>query len=282
MTEVKTVQSLYFSPTGTTKKIVSTIAANTGLRLIPPVELTLHHQRDSFNGKIQGDLLIVGAPVYHGSPPLLMLEPLNRLEGEGKWAVPVAVYGNRSPETCVEELTKILRSKGFKVPAAASFSAEHSVSSPSIFLIAPGRPDQSDLEIAAKFGAQIYEKGSYGLSEIQMSNLLYNYFTKEMVDSLPEGYHKKAVDRARDLVGVEFSKNAMCTNCLSCENVCPTDAIKIELEEINDELCIRCMACTRACPEGVLNIRLRSAATPEYLLRMREIFSTRKEPKIFI
>jgi len=174
MAEVKTVQSLYFSPTGTTKKILSTIVENIGLLSIQPIDITLPKQRDSFNGIVQGDLLLVGSPVYHGSPPFLMLEPLNRLEGDGKWAVPIAVYGNRSPETCVEELTKILRSKGFKVPAAASFSAEHSFSSPS-YLIAAGRPDSSDLEIAAKFASQIKDKISSGLSEVQISDRLYNF-----------------------------------------------------------------------------------------------------------
>jgi flavodoxin len=91
MVELKTVQCLYFSPTGTTRKIVSTIAENIGLPLTQPIDLTLPKQRSSFNGKVQGDLLLVGSPVYHGSPPWPMLEPLKQLEGNGKWAVPVAV-----------------------------------------------------------------------------------------------------------------------------------------------------------------------------------------------
>jgi len=126
MANVKTVQSLCFSPTDTTRNILSIIETNIGLPQATKIDVTLPHQRDSFNGKVQGDLLLVGSPVYEGSIPWPMMEPLRRIEGEGKYAVSVAVYGNRSPETCVEEMTKLLRKRGFKIPAAASFIAEHS------------------------------------------------------------------------------------------------------------------------------------------------------------
>ena len=280
MNEVKAVQSLYFSPTGTTKRVLSTISENMGIPSMQPIDITLPKPRESFNGEVQGDLLLVGSPVYHGSPPFLMIEPLNRLEGEGKWAIPVAVYGNRSPDTCVEELTKILRSRGFRVAAAASFSAEHSFSS-HIYQIAPGRPDRSDLEIAARFASQIKGKLASGLSEIEISDRLHNFITKEMVDSFPEGYHKKISDPVKEAVWVEFSEDAECSSCMSCENLCPTSAIDIKSREIDDDLCFRCFACTRACPEGVLNYNMRNTS-PEYFEWLDKLFSVRQEPKIFI
>lgn len=278
----ESVQSLYFSPTGTTKKILSTIEANTRLQAKTPIDLTLTKQRDSFSGKVEGDLLLVGIPVYHGSIPWPMLAPLNKLQGEDRWAVLVAVYGNREAETCVDEMAKILRGRGFKILAGANFIAEHSWST-TIHPIAVGRPEASDLAKAAEFGNKVAEKLSKGPSEIKTSDLLHNFFTKQMVEGFPDGYHKKAVGMLRRLGWVEFSKDVECSQCGSCSSVCPTGAMNVELRKVDDDLCIKCMACTRACPLGVISLHY--ADSPEAVQTfdgLMKVFAVRKEPVFFI
>jgi ferredoxin len=237
-----------------------------------------------------GDTILVGVPVYHGTMPLPMMEPLNRLEGNGKWAVPVAVYGNRSPETCVDELAKILRERGFKILAAASFAAEHSMASKE-HPRGLGRPDQSDLETAAKFGEQIKKKLSSGPSEIQtgdrfldfLASASANFSTRVMVESFPEGYHVKVAQWINGIVAVAFSKDADYTDCMICSNVCPTGAIKVASKEIKDDLCIRCMACTHACPTGVLSFQLIDSPMSRAVVEMLDkVCADRKEPKIYV
>jgi ferredoxin len=270
------IQSLYFSPTGTTRKILSTIEEHTGLTSISPTDLTLPRQRESFNGKVEGAVILVGVPVYAGTIPLPMMEPLNRLEGKGKWAVPVVVYGNRSAETCVEELSKILRHRGFKILAAASFIGEHSYASKE-HPWGLGRPDYSDLEAAAKFGEQVREKlFSEEPSEIQTSDRLLNFFTREMVDSFPEGYHRKLADLLKGNFRVAFSKDANCTECMNCSNVCPTGAIEVDSKEIDNDICIQCAACVRICPAGAFSLKMSQAS----LDRLDKACAVRKEPKI--
>jgi ferredoxin len=282
MAKAKRIQSLYFSPTSTTRRILSTIAENTILPSATNIDLTLPHQRDAFTGKVEGDILLVGSPVYHGSPPWPMMDPLKRIKGEGKWAIPVAVYGNRSAETCVEEMVKILRGRGFRILAGASFVAEHSWASKS-HPYALGRPDQHDLKTAAEFGKQIRDKLASCPSEIQTSELLLDWFSKEVVESFPEGYHRRAVETAKKLGWVVFSKNASCTQCMSCVDACPTGAIKIDPQEVDDGLCIRCMACTRVCPEGVLSLHYDdSSSSRERFERLDKIFAVRKEPRIYL
>ena len=278
MTEIKAIQSLYFSPTGTTRKILSTIETNTDLKPAKPIDITPPKQRNTFNGKVEGDILLVGAPVYHGSPPWPMLEPLNKLKGEGRWAVPVAVYGNRTPETCVEELAKILKDRGFKILAAASFIAEHSIIA-SNYRIAPGRPDEADMKIIEAFGRQIKEKAS-NPTEIHLSEKLYNIFTKEHVDTFPQDYHLRALDSLKRLLKREIAEDG-CTMCRGCERVCPTDALDIESRKIDEDLCVWCYACARSCPEGVISFRWIDE-TPAHFEAVDKIFGSRKEPKIYL
>ena len=284
------IQSLYFSATGTTKKIVSTIEKHTDLRSELPIDLTLPKQIEAFTGKVMGDIILVGVPVYHGTMPLPIMEPLNRLEGNGKWAVPVVVFGNRSPETCVDELAKILRDRGFKILAAASFAAEHSMASKE-HPWGLGRPDQSDLEIAAKFGRQIKEKLCSGPSEIHtgdrfldfLASARTNFSTKVMVESFPEGYHAKLAHWINGITAVAFSKDADCTECMICSNICPTGAIKVASKEIKEDLCIRCMACTHACPSGVIDFQfIDSPMARAVVAGVDKACATRKEPNIFV
>ena len=58
MVEVKTVQCLYFSPTGNTKKTVEAIAKGIGLPEANSIDLTRPKQRDLWSGSYEGDLLI--------------------------------------------------------------------------------------------------------------------------------------------------------------------------------------------------------------------------------
>ena len=277
MSKVESVQSLYFSPGGTTKKITKAIEKNIGLRQAKPIDITRPTKRKRFKGEVQGDLLIVGMPVYHESPPWPTLEPLNKLKGEGKWAIPVAVYGNRTEGTCVEEMGKILKGRGFKILAAGAFLAEHSWASEE-HPFALGRPDRSDMRIARDFGRRIGSKLSLAPSEIHLSSRLVDYFSHKEVESFPEGYHRRCVESLTGLGGVGYDE-AKCTNCLKCVGVCPTSAIKQQPYELMLSECIRCMSCVKACPTGALSLKLIDTPQNQEVFKMLgNVFAIRREP----
>jgi ferredoxin/flavodoxin len=280
--EIRTAQCFYFSPTGGTRRIVSKIAENVGLKVAPQIDVTLPDRRRSFTGRVEGDLLLVGSPVYAGSIPMPFLDPLQKLNGEGKWAVPVAVYGNRSPDTTVEELTKILRGRGFKILAAASFIGQHSFAM-SEHPWAVGRPDADDLMLAAEFGRGIGEKLRHGPVEISMPSLLLERFTNAMVETLPEGYHRKLLDSPKTLWRVSVSDKTECTKCTNCANSCPVAAIDADTLDIDVDKCVLCMACVHACPVGVMKLVYSgSPSALERFARLDKIFAIRKEPKTFL
>ncbi len=54
---VNNVQCLYFSPTGSTRQIVETVAKGMGIPVTAPISITTPRERDSFGGQVDGDVL---------------------------------------------------------------------------------------------------------------------------------------------------------------------------------------------------------------------------------
>jgi ferredoxin len=243
------VQSLYFSPTGSTRRIVEAIAGGTGVPSLPPISVTTPHDRDSFSGQIDGDLLIVGVPVYTGRIPSFVLSPLSQVDGAGRWALPVAVCGNVRMGTCLAELCAILKRQGFTIPAAGNFIAQHSFACKD-FAIAEGRPDQDDLRQAAEFGQRVAGRIAQGAEDITCvygSSLYIRMYVSGSTE--PTGFVSMP-ERHRPTIRVSEHNEQRCDDCRSCVEICPTGSIDSESYSIEDETCIRCFACTSVCPSG--------------------------------
>ena len=90
----KRICSVYFSPTGGTKKVVNTISSVLGDKLSLPVDIfdfTLPKGRENplvFNSD---DIVVIGTPVYAGRVPNVLLKFLDTMKGEGATAIPVVV-----------------------------------------------------------------------------------------------------------------------------------------------------------------------------------------------
>ena len=247
---VNSVQCLYFSPTGSTKKIAKTVAKGTGIPVTAPISITTPQERESFTGQVDGDLLIVGVPVYTGTFPSLILSPLSNLDGSGRWALPIAVCGNVRMGTCLAELCGILKQQGFKIPAAGNFIAKHSFICDD-YPIGKGRPDKDDQNKAFQFGKQVIDKMSKDSKDI---TYLYrgNLYIRMYVSSSTEAKGFVSMgEYYRSRIRVSDHNEEMCQVCGRCAEVCPTGSIDPKTYRVEDETCIRCFACTDVCPAGV-------------------------------
>jgi ferredoxin len=246
---VNSVQTLYFSPTGSTRRIVEAVAKGTGIPATAPISITTPQERDSFSGQIDGDLLIVGVPVYVGTIPSFVLSPLRKVDGADRWALPVAVCGNVRMGTCLAELCAILKRQGFTIPAASNFIAQHSFACED-FPLGASRPDQDDLRQAAEFGRKVADKitqDSEDITCIYGGNLYIRMYVSGSTEatgfaSFPEPH--------RATIRVSEHNEQLCDNCGKCVEVCPTGSIDPESYLIEDETCIRCFACTSICLLG--------------------------------
>jgi ferredoxin/menaquinone-dependent protoporphyrinogen IX oxidase len=270
------VWAVYFSATGTTKKVVEHLAAalaeKTGAASAT-ADFTLPDARTQALTFQPGELVVFGTPVYAGRVPNVLLKFLERLDGKGALAVPVVLYGNRDYDDALIELRDLLEKSGLRTVAAAAFVGEHSFSD----TLAQGRPDGTDMAKAATFADEVYEKvrsmgDISGTAPIDVAGTPSPY----------RGYYQPR-DRAGNAVDIRKVKpltNERCTNCLVCAEVCPMGSISRDNVRELIGICIKCGACIKKCP-----VQAKYYDDEGFLYHKRELeegLKRRAEPALFV
>ena len=80
--EIKRVKLVYFSPTGTTRKVLEGIAKGIGAKDVEAIDLTPPEGATKTIRPFLDELVIVGAPVYGGRLPVEAVKRLKRLKAE--------------------------------------------------------------------------------------------------------------------------------------------------------------------------------------------------------
>ncbi len=265
--ELTSQKLIYFSPTQTTRKVLSAIAEGTGIDQTDQIDLTLPAAVNHGKTEINEELAIIGAPVYGGRVALHAVDRLQQVKGNGTPAVIVVVYGNREFEDALVELRDIATSAGFVPVAAGAFIGEHSFAN-ELMPIASGRPDSTDLDAARHLGQSVKGK----LDQLQ---------TLDSISSLEVPGNTPYKDRTtRSGISPE-SIEETCNLCSMCADVCPTEAISVEDSvETDKEKCTICCACVKECPTGsrVMNNPLIQQMTEWLYTNVSE----RKDPVVFV
>ena len=265
--KVSKIRLIYFSPTGTTKKVLKAIAKGSGVQDIDHVDMTRKDAMTMPMDTFTDELVVIGAPVYAGRLPEDAVERLKRLKAGNTPAVVVVVYGNREFEDALLELADLSKDLGFVPVSGGAFIGEHSYATAE-FPVAMDRPDEEDLEKAAAFGKATMEKmaGIEAIADLPPLSVPGNFPYKDGMPKMPA-----SPDTLADL----------CTTCGTCESVCPTGAITInDAVETDPDLCIKCCACVKDCPTmaRVMN----NPFIKDVAKWLYENFSQRKEPELFV
>jgi ferredoxin len=265
--EIKNVSAVYFSPTGTTQKIVTAIAQGVGVPF-QDIDLTLPKPRRSFRQSFgPGDLVIAGLPVYAGRLPFGIDDFFAGLTGNATPAVAVVVYGNRDYNDALIELKMRLEEKGFIVRSAGAFVAEHTVSKK----IATGRPDAADLEIAMDFGRKTAASIAANVSGKLEVKGNFPFTWKGMDPKVVPEFPPRP----------RLVTNEICTQCKLCPENCPWEAIDPDDCRIRDySRCTFCHRCLKICP--VQAIEVANEKFLAYLPQFEQMLSPRREPELFL
>jgi len=266
--KIDTVRLVYFSPTGTTRRVLAGIAEGLGAARILVHDLTSPSEAGERVTAGPDEVVLFGMPVYSGRVVREAIPRVKRISGKAL-AVPVVVYGNRDYEDALLEWRDLVAGQGFTPFAAAAFIGEHSFSTAERPLAA-GRPDAADLEKARAFGeallAAIEKLGGAGEASLVGVPGKTPYIERD----------RSHVEKASTRTIAEI-----CTLCGACEAVCPTGAVRVgETVETDVSGCILCAACVRACPTDA---RVLDDPGMEKVAQwLYDNFKARREPEIFV
>ncbi len=269
------ISTLYFSPTGTTEKIVSGIAEKIGENcggqiVLDNMDFTLPGVREKTVSFDEDTLVVAGVPVYAGRVPNVLLKFFDKISGNGATAVAVVLYGNRDYDDALLEFKDILESRGFTVVAGGAFIGEHSFST----TLAGNRPDGRDMDVAAAFADKVYEKintPGKTSSVVVKGNRPYRAYFR------PKGPDGKSVS----ILKVAPKTNGDCIGCHLCAEICPMGSIDADDVSKITGICIKCCACIKRCPAGA-----KYFDDENYLRHKRELeeayTASRREPEYFL
>ncbi|WP_270396048.1 EFR1 family ferrodoxin [Mediterraneibacter massiliensis] len=232
MNELKLV---YFSPTGTTRKVIMELAKNIHLKSVS-FDFSVHKEKRPALSFMQNDFVLFGVPVYAGRVPRTFLDCLKEIQGNNPPAAVFVTYGCREYEDALLELKTEVENRGFKVIGAAAFPTEHSI----VRSIGLGRPSKEDMKVISDFATQLNRR--------LKAEQPFESYTIDVPGNTP--YKKYGTAGLYPKADIN-----LCTECKACAKVCPAGAISLEDPKKTDkDKCISCQKCVRICRQKARSV----------------------------
>lgn len=241
---IKKVWTVWYSATGNTDRVVHRAAKAAAAALNVPLEsvrFSTPEEREREYSFASEDLVLVAVPTYAGKMPNKLLPDFqSRLHGNGALAGAVVTFGNRNYDHSLAELCQTLENDGFHTVAGGAFAGQHAFAT----LLAEGRPDEQDLQVAEAFGRKLAER-VLSLTEVPepiqvKGNAAAPYYIPRGLDGAP----------AKFLKAKPKTDAVACIDCGVCVKVCPMGAIDPKNVCSVPGICMKCQACVRQCPTG--------------------------------
>lgn len=243
---------IVFSPTGGTEKVANIIVSNwsKNVKRIDLSDPKIDFSKYEIN---KDDLVLIAMPSFGGRAPSVAIERLKYINGNGADCTIVCVYGNRAYEDTLVEMEDTAKQCGFRVTAAISAIAEHSI----IHKYAANRPDESDEKQLADFAAKILDKS-------------------DEVTFIPGNRPYKKTSGA----GLVPKPNKDCVKCGLCAEKCPVQAIEYDKFTADSKKCISCMRCVNQCPKSARKVN--EAMVSIAAMAIRKACLNRKKNELFL
>jgi flavodoxin/ferredoxin len=242
----------YFSATGNTAAVANVIAnalADLGAE-VTRHEVTSYEDRQKTIDLEPYQAIVFGAPVYSLRAPRVMSDWWAGLNGRAKKCATFFTYGGFQVYPAHYYAKKNLESSGFSVVASAEFLGKHAFNLGG-FESMDDRPDDSDFDAAGQYARRIFKRFTCEDPDT-LGALKEPKFSEEQLDKA-ETFRFKTVNQ------LPTRGDQECSMCMTCEELCPTGAMKAEIGEADKNKCIVCLRCVANCQDEVLHINDLSA-----------------------
>ena len=237
----------YFSATGNTAKMAKVIEerfAEIGAK-VTMSDVTAYKQRQEETDLTSYEAVVFGMPVHTRRAPRVVREWLRTLDGQGKNCSMFFTYGGFGTHPAHYSTRQILEEQHFHVVSSVEFLGAHSFNLGG-WKAMERRPDERDFAVAKEYVEITYRRFT-GEDEGLLGELEKTKYPQELLDSA-ESFRFKTVSQLPTRGGIE------CSMCYTCEELCPTGAMVVELGEADRGKCIVCLACVANCPDSMLAI----------------------------
>ena len=250
-----TIINIFFSPSGTTKKVAEIMSGNFSQEKENCDLLHFQSEKELSND----DIAVVVMPVFAGRLPKTACERLSKIKGNDAKAIAVVNYGNAHVSDALLELVDVLSDNDFNVVAAASTVSHHSIFDG----VAVGRPDDEDISKINDFAVKCIDKIE--------SN-------ESLKADIPG--NRPYTDNKQLPITISCDES-VCAFCYDCVNVCPENAIPDDDPvATNLDICSRCTACISICPEDARSFT--GDAFEAKKVDFEKANSKRKEPEFYL
>jgi ferredoxin len=259
--DIKKVTAIYFSPNGSTKRIVNKVASDIGGYTVDEIDLTLVESRNKKMKFCTDELVVIGFPVYADRLPVVCNEIFKNIEGNNTPTIAIVSYGNRDYGDALLELKEGLKKSNMKVISGAAIIGQHCQNDN----LATNRPDDGDNVKILEYANKLRDK----IRDIIQIEEIDDIYVKGSYPYKPLKSHMAP------------SGDSKCTQCGLCEKKCPVNAIdKKDFRQTDNSKCIFCGACINVCPTNARDIREESFIS--FMKRLEIVAKERKEIEIFI
>ena len=259
--DIKKLNTIYFSPNGSTKEIANILVESIGKFPIEELDYTFIESIKETRSFNRDELMVVAFPVYADRLPSVSGKIFENIKGNDTPAIIVTSYGNRDYGDALLELKEKMEERGFIVISAAAIIGEHCLNTN----VAKDRPDKADKKKIEAYGEEISRK----LLEIE--NL------KEMDELTVKGNHPYPPLKDQHTP----TGDAKCIQCGKCEANCPVSAINEEdFRKTDSDICIFCGRCIQVCPTGARDMK--DEGFLKFMEKLEKMTKERKEIEAFL